>query len=419
MQNILKDEYGARPKPSIYTSKFLRTRHCVDRVQDQSTVMDYLVTRGTVEEATIVFNFLVDVCAIEAVVVCKTQAEAKTISTFAKDVPRYMRKAITLDLYEFIPPPGYKTRYLNPVRNRVIGYDSSQAMDENEREVQHEIKTLKEISSKIETLKKEEDALKGEIIQVRRRKSRMSQELQKIDSELTEMVSEPEISSDLEELKATHAKKREQLDSISRREKELQEIIDQMSEDLDTKKKLHNDKKMKLSQAKESFSWPHEKQLTELEELLKNKTKYRANQEKIKLNHKKILHDLNVDLEKIESRCTNERKVAESRTNGCVLNPSLTLSQITAKLRRVQEQKKRNPTEVARRQRDDILKVYQERQSLFRVQKSNLDSLRKLSTKMEESNCRRKDHFVIIRKFVSKRVRRQFNHDSEKFSQEV
>ena len=158
-------------------------------------MMDYLVTRGTVEEATIVFNFLVDVCAIEAVVVCKTQAEAKTISTFAKDVPRYMRKAITLDLYEFIPPPGYKTRYLNPVRNRVIGSDSSQAMDENEREVQHEIKTLKEISSKIETLKKEEDALIGEIIQVRRRKSRMSQELQKIHSELTEIVSEPEISS--------------------------------------------------------------------------------------------------------------------------------------------------------------------------------------------------------------------------------
>jgi len=140
---------------------------------------------------------------------------------------------------------------------------------------------------------------------------------------------------------------------------------------------------------------------------------------KIKLNHEKILHDLNVDLEKIESRCTNERKVAESRTNGCVLNPSLTLFQITAKLRRIQEQKRRNPTEAARRQRDDILKVYQERQSLFRVQKSNLDSLRKLSTKMEESNCRRKDHFVIIRKFVSKRVRRQFNHDSEKFSQDV
>ena len=246
MQNILKEEYGRRPKPSIYTSKFLLTRHCVDRVENQSIMMDYLVTRGTVEEATIVFNFLVDVCAIEAVVVCKTQAEAKTISTFAKDVPRYIRKAITLDLYEFIPPPGYKTRYLNPVRNRVIGYDSSQAMEENEREVENEIRTLEAISSRIDTLKKEEDALKSEIIQVRRRKSRMSQELQKIDSELTEMVSEPEISSDLEELKATHAKKREKLDSISRREKELQEIIDQMSEDLDTKKKLHNDKKRKL-----------------------------------------------------------------------------------------------------------------------------------------------------------------------------
>ena len=140
-------------------------------------MMDYIQTSGTPEEATVVFNHIVDRCSIEAVVVCKTQAEAKRICSFAKDVPRHMKHAITLDFFLFHPPDkqghGYHTKYIEPVKHKVIGSDLSQTLDWNEKEVESEAQQLESISSKIAELQKEEEMLKEKIVQSKRKTSKL------------------------------------------------------------------------------------------------------------------------------------------------------------------------------------------------------------------------------------------------------
>ena len=420
---IFGEEYGRRTKPTIYVSKFLPEKHPVVRVEGQSTMMDYIQPSGTPEESTVVFNHLVDRSSIEAVVVCKTQAEAKEITSFAKDVPRHMKYAITLDFNKFQPPNpqgfGYRTTYIDPVRDKVIGSDLSQTLDSNQKEVESETQHLQAIASKIAELEKEENTLKGKIVQVKRKTSRIKQELQKLETELTEISAEPEMSDDLQELKDTYREKREKLESTQKREEELQAKISQMSEELEKKKELHNEKKKKLSEELETSSGSIETQLSELERLISDKTKLIRNQELAKLGQQRILEGLQQDSEKVKSRLATERKSAESQTNGCVLNPSHTVPQIVAKIKRIQEQKKANPTEVARRRRDEIGEVYREKQMLLADQKSKLESLKKIAAEMEKANWVRRDAFHLIRKFVCNRVRRQFNYNSATFSHEV
>ena len=192
-----------------------------------------------------------------------------------------------------------------------------------------------------------------------------------------------------------------------------------MSEELEKNKELYNEKKMKLSQELEASSGSIEKRLSEFERLIKDKTNLMKNQELAKLGQQKILQGLQQDSEKIKSRLAAERKAAESRTKGDVLNPSLTVLQIVAKIKRIQEQKKKNPTEVARRRREEIGEVYRGKQILLGVQKSKLEAQKKMFADMEEANWKRRDHFHIIRKWVCKSVIRQFNHDSGRFSHEV
>ena len=420
---IFGEEYGRRTKPSIYTSKFLRAKHPIVRVEGHSTMLEYLQTSGTPEEATVVFNHLVDRCAIEAVVVCKTQIEAKRISSFSKDVPRHMRHVITLDFYKFQPPNrqgfGYKTTYIDPVRDKVIGADLSQTLDLNQKEVESEVQHLALAASKIAELQKDEKMLKEKIVQVKRKTSRIKRELQQIKTKLTEISSEPEISDDLQQLKETCKEKRERLESTKKREDEMQTKIDQMSEELEKKKELHNEKKKKLSEELETSCGSIEKQLTELERLISGKTKLIRNQEHVKLGQQRILQGLQDDSEKIKSRLDAERKAAESQTEGCVLNPSLTVLQIVAKIKRIQEQKKKNPTEVARRRRDEIGEVYREKKIQLAIQKSKFEALKKISSEMEIANWKRRDTFQLIRKLLCSMVKRQFNYNSATFSHEV
>merc|ERR1712032_1688962 len=184
------------------------------------------------------------------------------------------------------------------------------------------------------------------------------------------------------------------------------------------KKELHNEKKKKLSYELETSCGSIEKQLAELERLISGKTKLIRNQEHVKLGQQRILQGLQEDSEKIKSRLDAERKAAESQTEGCVLNPSLTVLQIVAKIKRIQEQKKKNPTEVARRRRDEIGEVYREKKIQLAVQKSKFEALKKISSEMEIANWKRRDTFQLIRKLLCSMVKRQFNYNSATFSHE-
>ena len=424
LMKIFAEEYYLLPQPTIYTSKYLNTRHSVDRVEGQATVLDYVRTCGTPKEAAIVFNHLVDRCAIEAVVVCKTQTEAKNISSFAKDVPPRMKYAITLDFNKFHPPNkhgiGYRTTYIEQIKERVIGTDLSQTLDLNEKEVQNETEHLAVADSNIAEGEKVDKSLKEDIVQARRKTLGIREELKKIETQLIEISSMmPEMTNNVQELRDGCTEKREGLELTKQKEEELQTKKKHLSEELERRKELFNEKKAKLSQELETTSGPIEKHLTELERQISEKTKLIKNQEQAKCGQQKLLVDLQTNSEKIKSRLAVERKAAEVQTKGCVLKPSLTPLQIRAKINRIQEQKKKNPTEVARRQRDQIGVVYQEKQKLFAAQKSRLEALKKISTEMEDASWARKNAFLLIRKFVCSRVTRQFCCNSETFSREV
>merc|ERR1719186_978571 len=88
LRDIINRVYGSQKKPQIFTSKFLASRHDVRKVESYNTVLDYLEITGSDQEATMVFNHLVDQKSIESVVVCKTQDEAMNICTFLQNVPR-------------------------------------------------------------------------------------------------------------------------------------------------------------------------------------------------------------------------------------------------------------------------------------------------------------------------------------------
>jgi len=288
----------------------------------------------------------------------------------------------------------------------------------NQKEVQREALHLESIASKIAELQKEENTLKKGILDEKRKISRIKPRILEIETQLTEIRSEPEMSDDLQELKDSCTEKRKQLESTQAREEELQTKINQMSEELEKKKEVHNEKKKKLSQELETSSGPIERQLNELERLISEKRKLIKNQEHAKLGHQRLLQDMQEDSKKIKLRLAAERKAAETLTKGCVMNPSNTVPQIEAKIKMIREKKKKNPTEVARRRRDEIGEVYREKQILLAEQKSKLETLKKLATDMENANWLRRDVFHLIRKFICARVRRQFNYNSARFSHE-
>merc|ERR1719509_491819 len=113
--DIFARVYGQQKKPQIFTSKFLPKRHLVKRVEGQRTVLDYVDIIGSPAEATVIFNHLVDQKSIESVVVCRDQAEAKKIATYADSVPRNMSYVITEDCDRFFPPTkttSYRSYYM-------------------------------------------------------------------------------------------------------------------------------------------------------------------------------------------------------------------------------------------------------------------------------------------------------------------
>jgi hypothetical protein len=100
----------------IFTSKFLHLRHKVIKPPELNTVLDLIEIVGTEDHQTVVFNFLVDVRQVEAVVVVETQAKAKNLTTFEQHVSRGLAYCITVDWYKFIPPSNsgsYRSYFLD------------------------------------------------------------------------------------------------------------------------------------------------------------------------------------------------------------------------------------------------------------------------------------------------------------------
>ena len=115
---ILTSQAGRNNKPRIFTSKFLDRRHNVSKPHSlpaqTACLMDYLQI-----DETQVFNHLVDQKSIESVLVCRTQAVAKSLMTRKQNVPQNASYAITLDFYKFNPPKGnssYRSYYMDPIQ---------------------------------------------------------------------------------------------------------------------------------------------------------------------------------------------------------------------------------------------------------------------------------------------------------------
>merc|ERR1719209_1156641 len=95
---------GRNNKPRIFTSKFLDRRHNVSKPHSLPAQTACLV----------------DQKSIESVLVCRTQAVAKSLMTRKQNVPQNASYAITLDFYKFNPPKGnssYRSHYMDPIED--------------------------------------------------------------------------------------------------------------------------------------------------------------------------------------------------------------------------------------------------------------------------------------------------------------
>jgi hypothetical protein len=100
LRPILEQAYAGHYQPKIIISRFLQQPHNVKRVASAA----YPLLMDLVEVShPVVFNYLVDLFSIEAVLVCPGQKEALDITLHMDRVPTGLRYCISHDFYKFFP----------------------------------------------------------------------------------------------------------------------------------------------------------------------------------------------------------------------------------------------------------------------------------------------------------------------------
>ena len=422
--DIFNKVYGhQQKKPQIFTSTFLHKRHLVKKVEGgHKTVMDFLDIIGSTAEATVIFNHLVDQKSIETVVVCKNQVEAKKIATFANNVPRNMNYAITHDFFRFFPPTkntSYRSYYMDQSRQKMLGANMSNKVDEKQDEVLKAKSTISEINLKTDQLKRTEAELKVGHDQIRDKIAGMRQELQKTSSEKSMLKAEEEGLDNFESLQGSLKKKEGELDTILDDLKATVSEKDQVADQIKEKSKIFNSKTKELSELRASSN-PIEREISKIEGLISSKKKEIANFEKTVKGYQKTIAECKKELKDNEVEVKKVKKVAMERTKNKELKPSQSVIQLNAKIKQLREvKKKQQGAAEAQRQKDIVSEEYRKKREQYVTHKGKMEALETMLKDMEGMNERRSANYLFIRKTISNIIARRFALESETFSSQV
>merc|ERR1712129_31247 len=352
---------------------------------------------GSPAEATVIFNHLVDQKSIESVVVCRDQAEAKKIATYADSVPRNMSYVITEDCYRFFPPTkttSYRSYYMETTRSKMLGSNMSNKVEEKEEEVKKARNTISEINSKTDQFKRKEADMRNRHDEVRNNIASMRQELQKTSSEKSQLKAEEE-----------------GMDNFNASMNER----DQMANQIKEKSKQFNEKTKEVSELR-ATSNPIEREISKIEGQISSKKKEIANLEKVMKGYQKAILDAKKEQKENEAEGKKYKTAAKQRTGGKELPPSATVIQLNAKIKQLRELKKKQGTDEAKKEKDIVLDEFRKKKEQFETQRSKMSGLENMVKEMEGMNERRSANYLFIRKTISNIIARRFALESEIFS---
>merc|ERR1719186_370445 len=421
LRDIINRVYGSQKKPQIFTSKFLTRRHAVRRVESYNTVLDYLEITGSDQEATVVFNHLVDQKSIESVVVCKTQEEAMNICTFLQNVPRDMNYTITHDFNRFFPPTNttsYRSYYIQsyPYTSLVLGTSMRSKLEEKKSEI---VRTRRDIQ-KI-------NILQYNMLQT---KSNLEMQGDKVRSRIVEL------REDLANISSIKSRLKAEENSVDTTEI-LQDKLEEKKEEYDNMFKLHEtqlkervkmDNKMKeavLDLAKQSeivaklreATNPIEREISITELQIASKKKEISNQEKVVKRYQKEVELWKRDLKIKETHGEQFLIQAEQKSCSEYVKPSGTVLQLNAKLKLIRDARMKSSKVMA--EREKLLLEYKELKTHYDMQKRKVATIEEHVKLMEDMNQAKSKNFQFIRKTISNMVQRRFAMLSELFSHQL
>ena len=414
---IIHQVYGSQSvrKPTVFTTKFLKSRHNVPRVEGgHRTVMDYLELSGSEEDQAVVFNHLVDLKKIEAVVVKRSQTEAGSLCTMRQNVPANLESCITWDLYRYFPPTStssYRSYYILPATSKILGSSLGSKISQQNQ-------MIEESKEKIHKMRLESDK-KKKAIQVLEKvikdmKSAMAM-LAKNLSDYTNYKSRLLVQDPREELNTREK-------SLELKMEELRKLKEEKSKKLKQKEALIKEESIKTDELKKNFAnakksreeiAPIKAKIDQVQRDIKVKTYDKMNQEKLMRKYVKDRDELS---NKLESELKTEQKARrKSKDLGggeAEMQSPRSRQEIQAKIKLLAEKNIPDGVNEASllQENSDLKKKYEE-------QKKDLENFKNLLDQLGEMNQRRVENFQTLRSCITKIIRRQFYQMSREMSQ--
>jgi len=410
---------GRNSKPRIFTSKFLDRRHNVPKPHSlppkTACLMDYLQI-----DDNQVFNHLVDQKSIESVLVCRTQAVAKSLMTHKENVPQNVSYAITLDYYKFNPPRGassYRSYYMDPIQGSgMLRSTLASQVAERGEEVKGLERHLMGLENEKEALLRARSGFEGEKKRAVAKIQQLRTKMTSISSQLTQVKAEQEnFEDDLTTLRNKLEGKKTEVEEADARVQEAQLRRAGVNQEIREREEEYKREKVELSDLKSGTN-PLSKMEREINNNISTRTKEILNQEK-------LVKKLNTELENLKEEQKKQRddasqfEAAARKITGREVVPDRTVKQLNAKI--LQLQKKIKSKQGENQDYAEFLNNFQDLKERYQDMRSQIEQLENLLQKIEKMNDERLDNFHIIRQIISNNVRRRFNAMIANFAEQI
>jgi len=417
LQEIFSRVYEHQKKPVIFTSKFLSKKHNVDRVESHDTVLDYLKIIGSEEEATVIFNHLVDQKGIESVVVCETQDEAKQICTFEQTTPENMKYAITHDFYRFFPPTtstSYRSYFMEPLTSQMLVSTVGNMREEKKTELGRTELIMQNIIDTHMKLMQTKTDLKRRCDEIISGMAVLRNKLTEIYSEKSQLKAVDDFDISVEIVTQDLNDKRDKFEELS--ELHIGKLVERDNVDNIIKKKMVVLKKkyQYVVKLREALS-PLEREISRTEDQISLRKREISKQEK-------LLKRLKTEVNQLKRDCMEQRRKEEEflkkakEKSWTEVAPSGTVLQLNAKIRQIRETKRANPLYA---DKENLLDEFKELKDDFELQRRKVAKIEEHMAMMVGMNTARITNYMFIRKTISSIVERKFQLLTENFSSDL
>lgn len=412
---IINKVYGSQSqwRPTVFTTKFLKHRHNVARVEGHRTLMDFLKLTGPEEDQVVVFNHLVDLKRIESVVVKSSQTEAGGLCTLRQNVPANLESCITWDLYRYFPATptsSYRSYYIVPASSNILGSRLSSKINQQNQLIEESKEKIRNVRLEAEKRKKDVKDLESNKKQLKSEISRLSKSL----TEITKSKSRLKAQDPSEELKI-------QEKSLQLKLEDLRKLKEEKSTKLKQLEALEKEESCKTDEVQNNFAKakksrqeiaPIQAEMDKVQGDLSVKRRIKLNHERLRTSHVKDRDDFRKRLESEENTEKRAREKSKELGGGEELQPGGTLLEIQAKIKLLA--KKITPGGVNEASLlEECLRV----KEVFEDQKRELENLEVFVVQLAEMNRNRTENYMKVRRLITKIVRRQFFYAANQMTQ--